>query len=260
MMIRFTLSIVLATLMLLLMGCDGPVELAPVVDSQWAVQNTNQSVHRVQQGETLYAIAFRYDKDYLKLAAYNHLESPYAMRVGQIIRLQYPHSSQNSIQRVWPDYPLERTLTSSKSSPYATLRSNTSSRALQFRHNGNWYWPLHGRVVAGYIPSQGKKGIDIAGKKGEAVYASASGVVAYAGSGLRGYGNLIIIKHNSQFLTAYGNNAHNLVHEEQHINAGQRIAEVGVIDRRFWGVHFEIRRSGQPVNPLNYLKRGDGMK
>src|SRR3990167_6504711 len=101
MMIRFTLSIVLATLMLLLMGCDGPVELAPVVDSQWAVQNTNQSVNRVQQGETLYAIAFRYDKDYLKLAAYNHLESPYAMRVGQIIRLQYPHSSQNSIQRVW---------------------------------------------------------------------------------------------------------------------------------------------------------------
>lgn len=258
-MTRFSWSIVVM-LVIFITGCGGHVELAPVVESRWAVQNKNQAVHKVQKGETLYAIAFRYDKDYQKLAAYNHLRSPYAISVGQTLRLQYPTWPQKPINKAWSSYSSGRTITNFKSSRYSSLQSNKTTFAPQFRNNGNWYWPLRGRVVANFIPSQGKKGIDIAGKKGEAVYAAANGVVAYAGSGLRGYGNLIIIKHNGQYLTAYGNNTHNLVHEGQHINAGQRIAEVGVIDRRFWGVHFEIRKAGQPVNPLNYLKRGDGMK
>src|SRR3990167_10946439 len=99
-MIRLTLSTVLV-LVIIITGCGNPDELAPVVDSRWAVQNTNQSLHRVQPGETLYAIAFRYDKDYQKLAVYNHLQNPYAIRVGQIIRLQYPNYSQKSIRRAW---------------------------------------------------------------------------------------------------------------------------------------------------------------
>lgn len=115
---------------------------------------------------------------------------------------------------------------------------------------------MNGRVATRFIPQQGKKGIDIAGRKGEKIRAASSGVVAYAGNGLSGYGNLIIVKHNNQFLTAYGNNLRNLVKEGQKVKAGQIIAEMGVIDRRFWGVHFEIRRAGRPVNPLNYLGRG----
>ena len=86
--------------------------------------------------------------------------------------------------------------------------------------------------------------------------AASSGVVAYAGSGQAGYGNLIIIKHDNQYLTAYGNNLRNLVREGQHIQTGQAIAEIGVVDRRYWGVHFEIRQAGKPVNPLNYLQKG----
>ena len=254
-MIRF-IGTLLAILSFFITGCGERVDLAPVVESRWAVENKNQAVHRVLPGDTLYAIAFRYDKDYRELAAFNHLERPYALRVGQTLRLQYPNYPRKHINQQWSSSFSPRVQTSSRASAYPAVSPHNTSRLPLFRNSDNWFWPVHGRVVANFIPSQGKKGIDIASKKGEAVYASASGVVAYAGSGLRGYGNLIIIKHNSQYLTAYGNNAHNLVHEGQRINAGQRIAEVGVIDRRYWGVHFEIRQAGQPVNPLNYLKRG----
>lgn len=122
--------------------------------------------------------------------------------------------------------------------------------------SGSWIWPATGRVAATFSLAQGRKGIDIAGKKGEKIRAVSGGVVAYAGNGIESYGNLIMIKHNQQFLTAYGNNMRNLVHEGQHVTAGQVIAEMGVVDRRFWGVHFEMRQGGKPVNPLHYLKKG----
>ncbi|MDP1603334.1 MAG: peptidoglycan DD-metalloendopeptidase family protein [Legionella sp.] len=109
--------------------------------------------------------------------------------------------------------------------------------------------------MANFFPEQGKKGIDIAGKKGDIVRAASGGMVAYSGNGLSGYGNLIIIKHDGQFLTAYGNNLRNRVREGQKVKAGQIIAEMGIVDRKFWGVHFEIRKAGQPVNPMSYLQR-----
>lgn len=124
------------------------------------------------------------------------------------------------------------------------------------RSPSGWLWPVSGRVVTSFVPEQGKKGINIASRKGEKVIAAAAGVVAYAGSGLAGYGNLIIIKHNYGYLTAYGNNSKIMVSEGQHVKAGQIIAEVGVVDRKYTGVHFEIRKSGIPVNPLNYLQKG----
>ena len=228
----------------LITGCTDHGNLAPVVQSHWLVQNKNQTTHRVQPGETLYAIAFRYDKDYRQLAQYNRLRSPYALRVGQVIRL--PHSSAQPIRNQYHSAP--------RSPAVKSRVNNTRPIAARRGRRSGWYWPTQGRVMTSFIPAQGKKGIDIAGTKGNAVYASAAGVVAYAGTGLVGYGNLIIIKHNNQYLTAYGNNSRNLVHEGQRVYAGQKIAEVGLIDRRFWGVHFEIRQAGQPVNPLNYLK------
>ena len=111
-------------------------------------------------------------------------------------------------------------------------------------------------MVTGFIPAQGKKGINIACRKEDKVRAASSGVVAYAGSGLAGYGNLIIIKHNNEYLTAYGNNARNLVSEGQRVNSGQIIAVAGMVDHKYWGVHFEIRKAGKPVNPLIYLQKG----
>lgn len=235
----------LFVLMLSVVACgERQTGLAPVVELRWHPQNNHQTAHRVQRGETLYAIAFRYDKDFRQLAAYNHLRSPYSLRVGQVVRL--PGSSSVVINKTWH---------SAQQRP--PIKAGPASKGIQPRvisRSGSWYWPAKGRVVSSFVPQQGKKGIDIAGKKGDKVYASAGGIVAYAGNGLSGYGNLIIIKHNGQFLTAYGNNSRNRVREGQLVKAGQVIADMGVMDRKFWGVHFEIRKSGQPVNPVSYLR------
>ena len=235
-----TLLVVLA-----LCSCGERDGLAPVVESNWRAANDHVKRHVVVRGETLYAIAFRYDLDYRQLAMVNHLISPYTVRVGQVIHLQTqnaaPFERSRPVRYTRPVWHPSR-------QPTPTMRYQPSSAI--------WQWPVHGRVATTFIPQQGKKGIDIAAKKGEKIHAAAGGIVAYAGNGLRGYGNLIIIKHNNQYLTAYGNNLKNLVHEGQTIKVGQAIAEIGVVDRRFWGVHFEIRKAGKPVNPLNYLQKG----
>jgi lipoprotein NlpD len=240
-------------LIFFLVGCGLRPDLAPVMELKWRPQNLHQTGHKVLRGETLYAIAFRYDQDYRRLATLNHLHSPYALRIGQIIQLQKGSQAPvryyvNSTKSVYT----ARYTTSAKPvrpSPHA------AARIIPVRYP-SWLWPVHGRVVTQFIPQQGKKGIDIAGRKGEKIRAASNGMVAYAGNGLSGYGNLIIIKHNNQFLTAYGHNLRNIVREGQPVKAGQVIAEMGVIDRRFWGVHFEIRKAGRPVNPLNYLQKG----
>lgn len=229
-------------MMLLLVGlpaCENRMDLAPVVHARWL--GNVASMHRVVRGDTLYSIAFRYDKDYRRLARFNHLQSPYVVRVGQVIWLQ-PTSLRPPYARRLPPPPRRS---------FAPLPRTVKSAALVVP---GWRWPAKGRVVSTFDPTQGRKGITIGGHKGEAIYAASSGVVAYAGSGLAGYGNLIIIKHANEYLTAYGNNLHNKVKEGQPIKAGQVIAEMGVVDRRFWGVHFEIRHSGKPMNPLQYLR------
>lgn len=228
-----------------LVGCEGRQHLAPVIESKWRPISKYQAHHRVSRGETLYAIAFRYDTDYRTLAQLNHLRPPYSLRVGQVLNVHTPGRARPSSR------PVVRT--PSYSAPiYQAKPIYTPTRGL--RTASGWVWPVSGRVATTFIPNQGKKGINIACKKGEKIHAALNGVVAYAGSGLAGYGNLIIIKHNNEFLTAYGNNARNLVSEGQKVNAGQVIAEAGVIDHQYVGVHFEIRKAGKPVNPLNYLR------
>lgn len=225
------LNLFVCMLFLFLTACerDG---LAPVVELNWHGSTVYAKQHVVKRNDTLYAIAFRYDTDYRRLAAINGLHSPYALRIGQVIYLQA-----KNVPR--PSQPKKTAM-----KPFIPIRASS-----------HWVWPAEGRVVAYFSPLQSKKGIDIEGRQGSKVYAAASGLVAYAGSGLAGYGNLIIIRHNNQFLTAYANNARNLVKEGQLVTAGQMIAYMGVVDRRFWGLHFEIRQAGQPVNPLNYLQR-----
>ncbi|MDP3168990.1 MAG: peptidoglycan DD-metalloendopeptidase family protein, partial [Polaromonas sp.] len=115
-----------------------------------------------------------------------------------------------------------------------------------------WIWPAQGAVLAGFDEAK-NKGMDIAGKAGDAVMASADGRVVYAGAGLRGYGNLIILKHNNTFLTAYAHNQTLLVKEDQSVRKGQKIAEMGNSDADRVKLHFEIRRQGKPVDPAKYL-------
>ena len=193
-----------------------------------------QAMHRVVRGETLYAIAFKLDMDYRYLAQINNLHWPYTLYVGQVLRLttavMIPHHYH-----------------------YKAVRKQHYN-APKIIHHGTWYWPLTGRVVSGFSPAIGHKGINILGKKGQSIHAAASGIVAYAGSGLAGYGNLIIIKHNNQYLTAYGNNSINLVKEGQFVKANQVIGIIGIVDHHYWGSHFEVRRVGRPINPLMILR------
>jgi lipoprotein NlpD len=234
-------------LILILAGCGSSDVLAPVDELKWQPDFQNRKAHTVRRGETLFAIAFRYDTDYRNLARVNHLNPPYALRVGQVLSLQgIRHKILTHNRPVYtPKYPHAKPIT-----------QRIIHSPAQNIHSSGWLWPVSGHVTTRFVPNQGKKGINIACKKGEKVRASAGGVVAYAGSGLAGYGNLIIIKHNNEYLTAYGNNSRNLVKEGQRVGAGQTIAEAGVVERNYWGVHFEIRRAGTPVNPLNYLQKG----
>lgn len=235
-------------LIVALVGCGS--NLAPVTELKWQPYSRQQTTHIVQRGETLYAIAFRYDTDFRTLAHLNHIQPPYSLRVGQVLSLRGVVRRTVTLPRPANRYKLHRaTSVVPQRTIYSPARRN-------LRSSSGWLWPVSGRVVTSFVPEQGKKGINIACKNGEKVIAASTGVVAYAGSGLAGYGNLIIIKHSNEYLTAYGHNAKITVSEGQHVKAGQVIAIAGVIDHKYTGVHFEIRKAGIPVNPLNYLQKG----
>lgn len=237
--IRCVVVILIGSAMLFLSGCADRYPLAPVVGLDWG-HSARVSRYVVHRGDTLYSIAFRYDKDYRQLAVLNHLRPPYLLSVGQVIVLQPPSQWERAWATIHPHQAVKKT----SSSVYPQYRRRFFSR---------WSWPARGRVVSIFSPAQGKKGIDIAGQRGAKIFAAKNGVVAYSGSGLENYGNLIIIRHDNQYLTAYANNARNLVREGQIVKKGQVIAEMGIINHRFYGVHFEIRQAGRPINPLNYL-------
>lgn len=265
---------------LLLAGCNVSTQLAPVIELNWKSKTSgymSQKTHKVRRGDTLYSIAFRYDKDYRLLADYNRLRTPYDLQVGQVIYLQYLQKVPNQYYapvRSLSVSPKPQTMPAKinrlvyKSLPvkhFSKIKAPTPAPILTpipilktasttgFRNGNTWRTPAQGTIVRSFLPLQGKKGIDIAGQKGEPIHAAKAGTVAYAGNGIAGYGNLIIIKHEGQFLTAYGNNLKNYVHEGQKVKVGQIIAEMGRLDGKYWGVHFEIRKAGQPVNPIRYL-------
>ena len=246
MILTFCKRYVCLLLMVTLVGCGS--NLAPVTELKWQPYSKYQRTHVVRRDETLFAIAFRYDTDHRTLARINRIRPPYYLRVGQVL----------SLQGITRRAPVPSRVNLYKNyRPAPRVQKAVYSPVHRFsRSFSGWLWPVSGRVVTTFIPGHGKKGINIACKKGEKVIASANGVVAYAGSGLTGYGNLIIIKHRNEYLTAYGNNARIMVSEGQQVKAGQTIAEAGVIDHKYTGVHFEIRKAGIPVNPLNYLQKG----
>lgn len=255
-------------LITLLASCVSKNNWAPVESLKWSSQDSYPTIHTVERGDTLYTLAFKYEQDHEKLARLNGLHSPYHLYTGQRLKIKATSSlrsrfnssvNSNEIKRKAILVPVNKTqrtlyLGSSKKEirnkkPQEGMKPTLAKSKIQ----GKWYWPTKGKVFSEFSPEQGKKGIDIAGKKGDKIHAARDGIIAYAGSGLGGYGNLIIIKHDNLFLTAYGNNLTNLVSEGERVRAGQVIANMGIIDRKFWGVHFEIRKMGKPINPLFYL-------
>jgi lipoprotein NlpD len=234
------ITVILAVL--LLAGCSFEGNYAPVRDVSGIERIPKSGMHRVVAGESFYAIAWRYGLDYRALAKRNGLKRPYHLYVGEMLSLRRnnPRVQYNPVPR---QYLAGRRA-------YSTPSIEESPREPEGAIH-NWRWPARGSVIGSF--SAFNKGINIAGERGEPVYAAAAGKVVYSGKGLRSYGNLIIIKHNSDYLTAYAHNSKNLVKEGDWISVGQQIAKMGSTGASRVILHFEIRREGEPVNPLGYL-------
>ncbi|TBU94770.1 peptigoglycan-binding protein LysM [Pseudomonas dryadis] len=255
----------------LLSGCaSSPAGGVQVVDRNNRGVAQRQPVtsgqYRVQRGDTLYSIAFRYGWDWKALAARNGIAAPYIIRVGQVIRFDgQPASSAPVIASApvvstpsQPSAPVQAPPARAPSQPATPVPSTPATTPVQpvQRSASGWAWPANGAII-GRFSSNGSlnKGIDIAGELGQPVLAASDGSVVYAGSGLRGYGELVIIKHSDTYVSAYGHNRRLLVQEGQQVKVGQRIAEMGSTGTDRVKLHFEIRRQGKPVDPLQYLPR-----
>ncbi len=196
--------------------------------------------HTVREGETLFSIAQLYDIDEGRLAQWNHLGDGSLIYPGQRLRLTGPA-------------PRSGRTASSSGTRRPSSGSSPPARSAGQKVD-TWRWPTSGKVVAAFGSSaKTHAGVEIAGSHGQAVEAAAAGEVVYAGSGLKSYGELIIIRHNDTWLSAYGYNETLLVKEGDKVKAGQRIATMGRGPGRKPLLHFEIRRDGRPVDPLRYL-------
>jgi lipoprotein NlpD len=199
--------------------------------------NGTQDQHIVRSGETLFTIAWRYGKDYRDLARLNGLGDGSLIYPGQVIRLSGAAPRQAPAAKTSANPPPSRPLPKIGTQPPPP-----------------WAWPTSGRVVAEFDGQPGAgMGLEFGGRSGQAVKAAADGRVVYSGGGLIGYGELIILKHNDTYLSAYGHNASLLVKEGDTIKKGQRIATMGEGPGQKPRLHFEIRRNGKPVDPRQYL-------
>jgi lipoprotein NlpD len=243
---------------LFLTACSHVANFAPVGEA-WSASQGKPGSYVVQPGDTLYAIAWRYNLDYRALAEENNLPPPYVVKVGQVLSVKPVSSTVVSPVRSYPAQKVTKNKASQKiSSTSSTVKTHKTNPSPKNIHSSNlpirWIWPARGKIVAHYSPTVGQKGIDIAGQEGEPILAAAAGKVAYCGNGLRGYGNLIIIKHNDEFLSAYAHNQTLLVHDGEEVQAGQKIATMGQSESKRVMLHFEIREAGKSVNPLLYVK------
>jgi lipoprotein NlpD len=233
--------------------------------------------YRVQAGDTLSSIAAAFGRDIKDLVRWNGIDDPSRIRAGQVLRVAPPSAESAAAMPVTPTPPATtRPLEAPAAAPGAATppaaspaapadtapapgavasipdSKPTPPAAPSAAPAADWSWPANGRVIDKFDEKR-NKGIGIAGKEGDPVVASADGQVVYSGSGLRGYGNLVILKHNDDFISAYAHNRQILVKQGQTVKRGQRIAEIGRSDANEPKLHFEIRRQGKPVDPLAYL-------
>ena len=271
---RLALSCLLMAAVLLMAACSSPrgpnrapvedrgtgMSRAPVVAVDAGVkplpgfENAGKpGYYTVKPGDTLIRIGLDTGQNWRDIGRWSNLENPNLIEVGQVLRVVPPES-----------VAVARPVTSGSATPVAPAPAASAPvqaasapkpaapAAAAGDEDVAWIWPAQGAVLAGFDEAK-NKGMDIAGKAGDAVMASADGRVVYAGAGLRGYGNLIILKHNNTFLTAYAHNQTLLVKEDQSVRKGQKIAEMGNSDADRVKLHFEIRRQGKPVDPAKYL-------
>lgn len=263
--------ILAAGVLLGLAGCgsrpyysDIPEPEVPEPGARVAVVQPQTNVYTVKSGDTLHSIAFAAGTDWSRLARLNGISAPYTIYPGQRLRLSTSRepltlgmdSDRSAVPAV---AAMPRAQPSTGTSGMSTQAQSTPAPAsaplpAASAKPGDWLWPGTGRVVQGFADgAQPHKGIDIAGNTGDAVVAARGGTVVYAGNGIRGYGNLLIIKHDAHWLSAYAHNSRLLVAEGDSVRAGQRIAEMGDSGTDRPKLHFEVRRQGNPVDPLQVL-------
>ena len=258
-----------ALLLLILLQACGSSPQAPIEDRRAGHSGSAPATYTVRGGDTLYGIAFSYGLDYRKLAAANRIAAPYTIYPGQalLLREETPPPPASTTSRPTASSPAPAKpapVTSStapataKTSPPVTKPSSpraiTTVPAVTGGPVKSWRWPTAGKVTRRYSGSV-HKGIDIGGERGDAVVSVAPGRVVYAGTGIVGFGELLIVKHNEQYLSAYGHNDRLLVGEGDTVAAGQRIADKGSSGTDTVKLHFEIRRDGKPIDPLGLLPK-----
>jgi lipoprotein NlpD len=280
---RFVKSICCVLLILNVFSCSSRDKPAPVVTVYGSIplnkqlQNTiKASEYRVQQGETLYSIAWRANSDVRQIAKLNNIPPPYNIYPNQKLIL-VANNQEKSVQASKSKWSSKaKTKTSTETKTKVVKKSIASSKKQAYGKNVSkkkvlqnnlpkttfskkirqWQWPVNGKIISRFsAKAQGNKGIDIAGRRGTSIKATASGKVVYSGSALSGYGKLIIIKHNDDYLSAYAHNDKILVKEQQQIKAGDIIAKMGDTDAERVMLHFEVRFRGKSVDPLKYLPK-----
>ncbi|MDK9703928.1 MAG: peptidoglycan DD-metalloendopeptidase family protein [Sulfuritalea sp.] len=262
---------------------------------------SHAAYHTVKKGETLYSIALDNGQDYKDVAAWNSLDNPNRIKVGQQLRVSPPDNgapvavakpvsfggpveikpapASSAAQTAAPVSANTETLKREPKGGKLAYSDEALAKAQQVESaekpaeikpelkpaeaapaekspvagdDVDWMWPAGGKLLAPFAESGGK-GVDIAGKAGDPVLAAASGTVSYAGAGLRGYGNLVVLRHNATYLSVYAHNSKILVKEKQTVTKGQKIAEMGSTDAESPRLHFEIRRQGKPADPQKFL-------
>ncbi len=259
---------------LMLLSCSHRYEPAPVetLSTKLATpQNLTEITgdrYTVEPGDTLFAIAFYSGNDYKEIASLNNIRPPYNIKVGQIILLDKKHAKNNDSQNI--DIAQTDQVSTKNAIDHGTQQAYGGDRAKNHRkkqlkktkgstkpYKGlRWDWPASGSSTIATVGSDGTtRGLDIRGALGTDIFAAADGKVVYAGNALKGYGNLIIVKHSDEYLSAYAHNKTILVGEQNYVKQGQKIATMGNSGASDVMLHFEIRKKGKSVNPFIYLPK-----
>ncbi|MCW5652652.1 peptidoglycan DD-metalloendopeptidase family protein [Hydrogenophaga sp.] len=244
-------------------GMARSTEVAPAAPLPGAENAGKPGFYTVKAGDTLFRIALDHGQNWRDIQSWNSLSNPNALEVGQVLRVLPPAAAVAApAPATVPSGPATSPIAGSgvtarpltEPSAPAPIPPAPAPQSSAGADEITFIWPAQGQVITPFDETN-NKGISIAGKIGDPVVAAADGRVVYAGAGLRGYGNLIILKHNNTYLTAYAHNQALLVREDQAVRQGQKIAEMGSSDTDRVKLHFEVRRLGKPVDPMGHLPK-----
>lgn len=247
-----------------LTACSGPKYYSDIPEPSARPQPSGET-YRVRKGDTLYSIAFSAGRDWRDVARLNGIGPPYTIYPDQLIVLsgsgREPAPAPSRVPEARPPRPsapqaaAPQPRAAAVPTPVPSV-ARASAASQKAPPPGAWKWPAAGKLIRAYSAgAQPHKGIDLAGASGDPVYAANTGTVVYAGNGVRGYGNLLIVKHDATYLSAYAHNSRLLVKEGDVVKAGEKIAEIGDSGTDRFKLHFEVRRQGSPVDPLTVLPR-----